>query len=455
MSTSDKLLSFLSEAKSTYHCIASARSRLLEAQFKEISLSANVWDLQPGNKYFFTSNQTTLFAFIVGSSFDTTTSKISIIGSHSDSPTLKIRSKNNLPNKSSGSVCLDFSTYGGGLWSTFFDRDLTVAGRVLYKKSDDSVATKLVHIQKPLLFIPSLAIHLRKNKSEGQQLDLDKDLKPVKKKQKKDEGKKEDNFLVSSTSNSILLQELSSLIDVEPSSILHLDLELADTQPPSILGPRGDFVLGQGLDNKVSAFCSLEALLSLSTTDFSSIKSLVIFDHEEVGSCSNVGAKSNFTSYACERIFSSLNNSSSVGVEGFINRSFIISADGAHAIHPAHSDRSDSQHQCKLGKGVCIKTSAKVKYMTNLSPLSLVMKVSQNNGIPLQWFTGKESVPGGSTIGPHISSHSTMQVLDLGLGMWGMHSIRETCSVVDVEWLVKLLTGVYMSEDDAVVEEIW
>ncbi|KAL0205670.1 hypothetical protein P9112_000977 [Eukaryota sp. TZLM1-RC] len=457
------LISSLTASPSTFHCVSKVRSSLLEAGFTELSSTSGSWNLVSGGKYFTTRNQSTLCAWIVGEHFSPQSGSFSLVASHSDSPTLKVRPKSDVQNKSAGVKQLDLGTYGGGLWQTFQDRKLSLAGKVVAKNEDGSMYTRLVTIPEPIMFLPSLAIHLRKGKTEGNGFDLDKDTNPVlclkqegEKKDEKEDDTENKSLEAFNIASSDLLSALGKVANIDPNSIVFVDLESYDTEPPAIVGLKEEFLLAQGLDNKASVFASLEALLTVNDLSFDGIKGIVVFDHEEIGSGTDRGASSNFLPFLLSKIFSELKGKDSEFFP-FLSRSIIISADGAHATHPSYPDKTDGQHHVTIGKGVAIKHSNKYKYVTDLDALALANSVASSRNIPLQFFCGKESVPGGSTVGPHLGKMSITKVLDLGIGMWGMHSVRESCSVADLESLYELIKGIF--EDghgkSFLVEEGW
>ncbi|KAL0225119.1 hypothetical protein RCL1_003031 [Eukaryota sp. TZLM3-RCL] len=453
-----RLSSFIDSCHSTYHCVASVRSELLSSGYYELSLTASHWNLQAGNKYFVTSGQSTLFSFAIGSQFNPDSSKFSLVASHSDSPALKIKPKAVIKSSPANVTQLTTSVYGGPLTHTWFDRDLTIAGKIIFEK-DQKISSKLVYIPRPVCLLPNLAIHLQKDKKDTISIDKDKEIHPIfsiTPIENEEKKIKQSNSSIKSSENSNepLLDLLSEISGVDAQSIIHFDLELRDCQSSSFVGANKEIFCGQGLDNKIAVFTSLEAIKTLETLDFSDIKGIIVFDHEEIGSCSDRGAASIFLEQVIQRVYLELNGHLP-SFSAFLSRSIVISCDQGHVTHHAHLDRTDSQHGITIGKGPSIKLSPKIKYVTDHDVLALFSSLSTDLSVPLQWSMGKESVPGGSTVGPKLSAQSMTRVLDMGIGLFAMHSIRESCSVVDVWYLAKILAGFFSRNDLIQIEHEW
>eukprot|EP01018_Ginkgo_biloba_P033117 Gb_00805 [translate_table: standard] len=459
---------FLNAAPTAFHAVDEAKRRLKEAGYVQISERED-WTLTPGGKYFFTRNHSTVVAFAVGQKY-TAGNGFHILGAHTDSPCLKLKPMSKVTK--GGFLEIGVQTYGGGLWHTWFDRDLTVAGRVMIKENIDgtlSYSHKLVRIQEPILRIPTLAIHLDRSVNDGFKVNPQTHLVPVlataikaevnkvsvmndkctsecngdggvyvEQKQGQEKKEADGGDSESLQHHLLLLQLVASRLGCEPEEICDFELQLCDTQPSLIAGAAKEFVFSGRLDNLCMSFCSLKALIdatasSESLEDETGIRMIALFDHEEVGSNSAQGAGSPVMLDAVSRVTCSFTASDSKPlVERAIQRSFLVSADMAHCLHPNYMDRHEDNHQPNMHKGLVIKHNANQRYATNAVTSFIFREIGKKHKIPTQDFVVRNDMPCGSTIGPILASGVGIRTVDVGAPQLSMHSIREMCGVDDV-----------------------
>jgi len=441
-----RFASFVDKSPTPYHVCREISERLVPAGFVRLSESQPWADtVRQGGKYFYTRNSSTLVAFVVGGKFKAG-SPFKIVGAHTDSPALKLKPISKRDAK--GYVQVGLETYGGGLWHTWLDRDLGIAGRVVVKESDNHFHHHLVHIRKPLLRVPSLCIHLQSaderaalkiNAEEhltavlaltSDQLNKSYPSKPV------DPAVKD--AALDSRHPSELLILLARELNVNPSSIVDLELTLADTQPPQIGGANNEFLFSPRLDNQMHCFTSTEALVMFSSNaeDLANddcVSMVCVFDHEEVGSESTGGAGSPVMRDAVSRVCEVFQ--SAPGTENYkisLDKSLLISADGAHAIHPNYQSKHEVNHQPKMNSGTVIKTNQNQRYATTGVTGFVVRELARRAKVPVQEFVVRQDSPCGSTIGPIIAANTGIRTVDVGICQLSMHSIRETCGIYDL-----------------------
>uniref|UniRef100_A0A0C9S8A4 TSA: Wollemia nobilis Ref_Wollemi_Transcript_11892_1847 transcribed RNA sequence n=1 Tax=Wollemia nobilis TaxID=56998 RepID=A0A0C9S8A4_9CONI len=449
-------IDFLNVSPTAFHAVDEAKRRLKEAGYEQI-LEREDWNLKPGGKYFFTRNYSTIVAFAIGHKY-TAGNGFHIVGAHTDSPCLKLKPSSKITK--GGFLEIGVQTYGGGLWHTWFDRDLTVAGRVIVKQNIDgaiSYSHELVRIQEPILRIPTLAIHLDRSVNDGFKVNTQAHLVPVLATAIKaevnrvavsnDKSTSEADGDVHATKGEdsettkhhlLLLELLASEIGCKPVEICDFELQLCDTQPSVIAGVAKEFIFSGCLDNLCMSFCSLKALLDATAAkellqDETGVRMVALFDHEEVGSNSAQGAGSPVMLDALARVTSSMSASDSkVSLEKVIQRSFLVSADMAHCLHPNYMDRHEENHQPKMHKGLVIKHNANQRYATNAVTSFIFREIGKTHKLPIQDFVVRNDMPCGSTIGPILASGVGIRTVDIGAPQLSMHSIREMCGVDDV-----------------------
>ncbi|KAF5195237.1 Aspartyl aminopeptidase [Thalictrum thalictroides] len=417
--------------------------------FEQISERQD-WNLQVGKKYFFTRNYSTIIAFAIGNKY-VAGNGFHIVGAHTDSPALKLKPISKVVK--GGYLEVGVQTYGGGLWHTWFDRDLTVAGRVMIKEKKDASVSylhRLVRIQEPIMRVPTLAIHLDRG-ADGFKVNTQTHLVPVLATSIKAElnkvaveSRSENGGLKSSEESadnkkhhSLLLQLLAAQLGCGPDDICDFELQLCDTQPSIVAGAMKEFIFSGRLDNLCMSFCSLKALIESSSAESSlddetGVRMIALFDHEEVGSNSAQGAGSPAMFDALSRITNSFSSLDYKLLQKAVQRSFLVSADMAHALHPNYMDKHEENHQPKLHGGFVIKHNANQRYATNSVTSFIFREIAERHNLPIQDFVVRNDAGCGSTIGPILASGVGIRTVDVGAPQLSMHSIREMCGVDDV-----------------------
>ncbi|KAH3676190.1 hypothetical protein WICMUC_002212 [Wickerhamomyces mucosus] len=457
-------VSFLNSSPTPYHAVETVKSLLTKNGFKELSERVN-WagKILKGDKYYVTRNGSSIIAFTVGQNWKAGNG-ISIIGSHTDSPTLRIKpvSKKN----TEGFIQVAVETYGGGIWHSWFDSDLSLAGRIIVKR-DNKFIPKLININKPILKIPTLAIHLDRDVNQKFEFNKESQLLPIagltnaspkpnggccdneNSKLSTDEYQSLNSVI--QRHNEQLVETIAKEANVTVDQIEDFELILYDNKEATIGGLNDEFIFSGRLDNLTSCFLSTEALIQ-SSKDLSTengIRLISLFDHEEIGSSSAQGADSNFLPNILDRI-TGLSGSTSDADSQIQSRilessakSFFLSSDVAHGIHPNYVNKYESNHKPKLGEGPVIKINANQRYVTNSAGIVLLKELAKSAKVPLQLFVVANNSPCGSTIGPILSSKTGIRTLDLGNGVLSMHSIRETSSVQDIEHGINLFKSFF------------
>ncbi|XP_076937096.1 putative aspartyl aminopeptidase [Bidens hawaiensis] len=443
------LIDFLNASPTAFHAVDEAKRQLKAAGYEQI-FERGDWNLKPGNKYFFTRNYSTILAFAIGKKY-AAGNGFHIVGAHTDSPCLKLKPLSKV--SKGGYLEVGVQTYGGGLWHTWFDRDLTIAGRMIIKQGKGDSATyshRLVRIHEPIMRIPTLAIHLDRGVNDGFKVNTQTHLAPVLATSVKAElnkalaenvpdGKPNEGSNAPSNQKHqpLLLQLLAAHADCKPDDICDFELQACDTQPSVIAGAMKEFVFSGRLDNLCMSFCSLKALIDATVSeksleDESGVRMVALFDHEEVGSSSAQGAGSPVMFDALSRITTFFSSNPQL-LEKAIQKSFLVSADMAHALHPNYMDKHEENHQPKLHSGLVIKHNANQRYATNAVTAFIFREIAAKHNLPVQDFVVRNDMPCGSTIGPILASGTGIRTVDIGAPQLSMHSIREMCAVDDVK----------------------
>ncbi|KAG6633281.1 hypothetical protein I3843_12G036600 [Carya illinoinensis] len=450
------LIDFLNASPTAFHAVDEAKKRLRSSGYEQVSERED-WKLEAGKRYFFTRNYSTIVAFAIGKKY-VAGNGFHVVGAHTDSPCLKLKPVSKVTK--GGYLEVGVQTYGGGLWHTWFDRDLTVAGRMIIREEKDgsvSYSHRLIRVERPIMRIPTLAIHLDRGINDGFKINTQSHLLPVLATSIKAElnkavtenGPVETGFQIdgdkvnerttnnSSKHHSLLLQLLASQIGCKPDDICDFELQVCDTQPSIVAGATKEFIFSGRLDNLCMSFCSLKALIDATSSvssleDETGVKMVALFDHEEVGSNSAQGAGSPVMVDALSRITSSFGPDSK-GLEKAIQRSFLVSADMAHALHPNYMDKHEENHQPKMHGGLVIKHNANQRYATNAATSFIFREIATNHKLPIQDFVVRNDMGCGSTIGPILASGVGIRTVDVGVPQLSMHSIREMCAVDDVK----------------------
>lgn len=405
-SITDSLLAYIQSSPTPFHAVEQASSMLIDSGFKKLDES-QTWACEPNKAYFVTKNDSSIIAFRTGTDLN---QGVHMIGAHTDSPCPKIKPM--AEKSSNGYQQLGVEIYGGALLHPWLDRDLSIAGRISGVNKQGGLVHQLIDFKKAVAIIPNLAIHLdrdaNKNKSINPQLHCPLILSI---------GDEKLDF------KSLLLDHFES--DLE--SVLDYELYCYDTQPPSYVGLHDEFIASARLDNLLSTFIGLQALIEYQG---SQPALFIASDHEEVGSASACGAQGPFLKSTLERLAPEPESYSRM-----ISSSVLLSCDNAHALHPNYADKHDAQHGPVINQGPVIKTNANQRYATNSRTSALFQSLCNRNNIPLQHFVVRSDMSCGSTIGPITASEIGIDTIDIGVPQWAMHSIRETAGSKDCEYL--------------------
>ena len=411
---SENLLKYLNDSPTAYHAVENAVAMLKNNAFQELK-ETEKWSLQAGGRYFVVKNHSCIIAFTVGEG-DLAREGFRIIGAHTDSPNLKIK-PGACTLTPDGYVKLNVEVYGGAILSTWFDRPLAVAGRVIVKQ-DGGLVERLVKIDKPVCTIPNLCIHFNKDCNTNCSYNRQTDILPLLSMKK--EGLEKGDYLFD-----LLRQETG----IKKDDILDYELFLYEYQKGIFMGQNEEFLSASRIDNLCMVYAGLSALLE-SAEGEAKWKVFAAFDHEEVGSTSAQGAHSRFLPHILERISRNFGMPDDACFQAIAN-STSISADTAHAVHPNYSDKHDTENRPVLGGGPIIKYSASQRYSTNAFSAAYFMEACRRAQVPYQKYVNRNDIVGGSTIGPALSSLTTIPTVDIGTPVLAMHSIRELGAVID------------------------
>lgn len=436
------LIDFLNSSPVNYLAVATVEEQLQAAGFRHLDAGDAMPEVHPGDCFYFTKNDSSLYAFRIGKN-PLRERGVRMICAHADSPTFRIKPNPEMRCEG-GFVKLNTELYGGAIMSTWFDRPLSIAGRVIVRTSDPlHPATRLLHIKEPLLVIPNLAIHFNRQVNDGVALSKQKDMLPIL-------GIIDDQL----SANHLLLREVALRLQVAPDDILDFDLYLYDTTPATTVGLNQEFISAGRLDDLSMVHAGMSALLAQKEIP-ADTQVLAIFDNEETGSGTKQGAASPFLSQMLERVVNAQNRvlaaeqpeavASDPRDDYFrcIDHSFMVSADNAHAWHPNYGEKMDPTNHPKLGSGPIIKVNAAQKYATDADGASVFAACCELAGVPYQRFVNHSDVAGGSTLGNILTSSLPMRGVDMGNGVWGMHSVRETASNKDQEYCIRAFEAFY------------
>jgi aspartyl aminopeptidase len=440
-----KACDFLTNSPDPFHAVANCVEKLQAAGFQALrKREPFAGKLKLGGKYYYTINHSALVAFTVGGAYVAGNGFVSL-GGHTDSPNLKVKPRSQvLPRQ--GCLQLGVECYGGGLWHTWFDRDLGLSGRVLVRENKDGVhgmiSQKLVKLDQPLARVSTLCIHLQSPEERAAfKFNKEDHLIPIIGTQIKLETEAERQLNDwQKGQEPLLLKAIASKLNIDIDQIADLELNLFDVQPASLAGIRNEFLNSARLDNLATVFCATEALIEYSTNimDDPNICMAVFFDHEEVGSNSAEGAGSPAMMEAVRRISDALSDTpGSLNPDLYaccIRKSFFLSSDMAHAVHPNYASKHEANHAPKLNGGVVIKTNQNQRYATNTITGFVIRELGRLENIPIQEFVVRNDCLCGSTIGPIISSLTGIRTVDIGMPQLSMHSCREVMGVEDCKY---------------------
>ena len=423
-----RLLNFLNASPVNFLAAKNISDELEKAGFRRVDPQEPLGKVSAGDKLFVTKNDSSVYAFQIGRK-PLADVGFHMICAHCDSPTFRIKPNAEMACEG-GIVKLNTEVYGGPIMSTWFDRPLTLAGRVIVRGADAlHPRTLLMHVRRPLLQISNLAIHFNRQVNDGVKLSKQKDVLPIL-------GIISNELERGQLLMNIICEELS----VEREDILDFDLYLADASPACTFGVHDEFISSGRLDDLSMCFAGLEALLSSPEAD--TTKVLAIFDNEETGSQTKQGAGSPFLASMLKRIAWAQTGSEEAYWQA-VERAFMISADNAHAWHPNYSEKFDPTNHPVLGGGPVIKFNAAQKYASDAVSAAVFSEICRQAGVPCQRFVNHSDVAGGSTLGNILASSVPLRGVDMGNAILAMHSCRETGSVDDHLYCVKAFTEFY------------
>lgn len=419
--TAKELLSFIEKSYSCFHLIQNMKEELNENGFEELYESQE-WNLKCGGKYYVSRNESSLIAFQIP---EENFVGFQIMASHSDFPTFKV--------KENPEICvenqytkLNVEKYGGMLCAPWFDRPLSVAGRILVR-GENVIETKLVNVDRDLVMIPNLAIHMNREVNDGYKYNAQIDMLPL---------------YSNSAEKNDFMSVIAEYAEVEKDDILGSDLYLYNRMKGSIWGANEEFVSSPKLDDTQCAFASLKGFLQSKNKKAVSVH--CVLDNEEVGSGTKQGAASTFLKDTLGRINRGLGKTEEEYLRALAN-SFMISADNAHGVHPNYSDKTDLTNRPYLNNGIVIKYSANQKYTTDAVSAALFKTICDKVGVPYQNFVNRSDMLGGSTLGNISNTQVAVNTVDIGIAQLAMHSPYETCGVKDTHYLIEVAKEFYKS----------
>lgn len=414
-----QLFKFIENSPSCFHAIKTITEELKNEGFVELK-EKDTWQIEKGKKYYVTRNLSSVIAFkIPQNDFKS----FHIVASHSDSPTFKIKENAEIE-VNNKYVKLNTEKYGGMICSTWFDRPLSIAGRILVKENN-AVKTHLVNIDKDLVIIPNLAIHMNREVNDGYKYNAQIDMLPL---------------YGDNSSKGSLMKTIAKEAEVEEESILGTDLFLYNRMNGTKIGANEEYISSPRLDDLECAFTSLSAFLSENTSNSASV--YCVFDNEEVGSGTKQGADSTFLYDVLRRINISLGKTEE-DYYRLISSSFMVSADNAHALHPNYTDKSDPTNKVYMNDGIVIKYNANQKYTTDAVSASIFKSICDSVDVPYQTFTNRSDILGGSTLGNISNAHVSLNTIDIGLAQLAMHSTYETAGAKDVTYMIDAIKAFY------------
>lgn len=418
---SQEMTAFLKACPTAFHAVQRISGELEADGYQRLEESRR-WTLDPGGKYYVTRNASSILAFHIGE--DPFDYSFNIAASHSDFPTFKVKEQAELGVRKKY-VQLNTEGYGGMICASWFDRPLSVAGRVIVKENGQFV-TKLVKVDRDLVLIPSLAIHMNRKVNEGYAYNKQVDLLPL--------------FGGGESGWGDFRRLIAAEAGVPADAIYGSDLYLYNRQEPSIWGAREEFVSAWHLDDLQCAYASLKGFLK--SGHEKSIHVYACFDNEEVGSETKQGAASTFLHDVLLRICLGLGGTEEDYYRALAS-SFMVSADNAHAVHPNHPEKTDPENCVYLNEGIVIKSHAGQRYTSDGVSIALFREVCGRAGVPVQFFANRSDTAGGSTLGNISSTRVSLKTVDIGLPQLSMHSAYETAGVKDTRFLMKAMEQFY------------
>ena len=425
---SNELIDFLYNSPTAFHAVENIKEMLKSEGFEELKENQK-WQVNTGGKYFVDKNGSALVIFNIGEesvNFD----GFKIVGAHTDSPGFRIKPHPEMV--SNNYIKLNTEVYGCPIINTWFDRPLAIAGRICTKGNDIlNSEYHFVNINKPIAYIPNLAIHMNREINKGVELNRQVDTLPIL-------GLINEEF----EKDNYLLNIVAKQLEIDVNDILDFDLYLYEFEKGTTFGVKNEFISSSRIDDLSMAFVGVKAMINSLDSGFKGTNVLVLFDNEEIGSTTKQGADSPMLSNVLERIIYSMGGNR----ENFfmnIANSFMISADGAHGIHPNRGEKNDPTNIPLINKGPVIKISANQRYTSDADSIAVFKNICNKANVPYQTFVNRSDMVGGSTIGPISSSQLPIKSVDIGAAMLAMHSIREVMGTKDLEYFEKVITEFY------------
>jgi len=427
----EELIDFCHESASAFHAAAAVEKMLKKGKFSEIS-EKDKWNLKSGGRYYLKRNDSAVIAFVVGSK-PVEKNGFRIAGAHTDSPGFRIKPAPEMVSEGRY-LKLNTEVYGGPILNTWFDRPLSIAGRVTVSgKKAMQADTRLVNIARPVCIIPNIAIHMNPDANNGFVPNKQTDTLPLI--GLVNQKLEEKGFLVK-----LIAEELK----IKPAQILDFDLFLYEHNKGSLIGAGNEFISSARIDDLEAVHAGISALIKTSAPESTCV--MACFDNEEVGSSTMMGADSQFLAQTLERISIAMGASREEFFMALAS-SFIVSADGAHAVHPNMGQKADPTSRPLINEGVVIKLSANRSYTTDSASAAVFMQLCDKAGVKYQRFVNRSDMRGGSTIGPISSTHVSIRSVDVGIPMFAMHSIREMCGVADHYAMFAALSEFFSCKD--------
>lgn len=419
--TSNQLLSFISNSTCSFLAVKTASELLEESGYKKLGENEK-WELVTGGRYYVTRNQSAIIAFNIPEC--TSSLSFMISASHSDSPCFKV--KHTPETDASGYTKINVEAYGGMLRATWLDRPLSASGRVTYLDGS-MVVSKIIDLKKPLFMIPSVAIHMNRSANENASYNLATDMQPI---------------TGTSLSKGSFMKLVSDCVGVSESDIISHEMFLYPVDKGTVWGANDEFVSSPRLDDLQCAYASLRALTE--ANNGSAVAVAYVSDNEEVGSGTKQGADSTFLYDTLSRIASCFGNDEN-GLRQALASSFMVSADNAHAVHPNHHEYADGSHRPVMNGGIVIKHAASQTYTTDAISSAIFTALCKKADVPLQHFVNRSDMRGGSTLGNISGTHVSINTVDIGLPQLAMHSCYETAGVKDTDYLISALKMLFTS----------
>lgn len=430
----DRLLRQLDASTCNFLAVKTISDTLLKAGFEKLDMASPEWILKPNGRYFLTRNSSALFAFITADNADVLPT-FRIIAAHTDSPCFKIKPNAEIYGDG-GVVSLNVEKYGGGILYTWFDRPLSVSGRVMLRGEDALHPREvLVDLRRPVAFIPHLAIHFNRAVNEGNPLSVQKDMLPVIGYFTPEE------IAHQKAQGGVVKMMLANHLGIRPEDVLEYELNLYPAEPAALAGMNNEYIQSGRIDDLSMCFAGLEAMLASADKPAYYTRVLALFDNEETGSSTKQGAHSPVLTNILMRLVG--------GIEALapaVARSFMISADNAHAWHPNYNSKYDPTNHPVMGGGPVIKINANCKYMTDARGAAVFAELCRASDVPFQYFVNHSDVAGGSTLGNILTSQLDINGVDMGCPLWAMHSARETASVKDQAYTEKVFTHFFTAK---------